>query len=340
MIRYENVKVAFDDFVAIPQLNLHIPEGQFFTLLGPSGCGKTTALRALAGLIEPAAGKIFIDGKDVTRLPSDKRQLGMVFQNYALFPTMTVRDNIAFGLKVKKVGNDELDERVREIATEVELTEKQLDRNVSELSGGQQQRVAIARALVMRPKILLLDEPLSNLDAKLRGQLRIQLKEMQQHFGITSVYVTHDQTEALSMSDGIAVLNHGEIEQVGSPREVYSQSETEFVCNFIGDVNALPPDLLRNQGVTDAADAAYVRVERVHFATPGEAPDPAFVYLNGTVVGQRYEGVMTTYSIDFGEERPIHVVVKDDGGITLAEGERVELKIAREDLLMYGRADS
>lgn len=340
MIRYDNIEVTFGDFCAIPCLNLEIKEGHFFTLLGPSGCGKTTALRALAGLVEPTKGSIFIDGKDVTRLPSDKRQLGMVFQNYALFPTMSVRDNIAFGLKVHKVAKDEIRERVSAIAREVELTDTQLDRSVGELSGGQQQRVAIARALIMRPKILLLDEPLSNLDAKLRGQLRVQLKEMQQHFGITSVYVTHDQTEALSMSDEIAVINHGQIEQVGTPREVYSRSATQFVCNFIGDVNQLPLDQLRAQGFAMDAASAYARVERVRLVEPTAERRPDVLYLQGRVVGERYEGIMTTYAIDCGAGKPLNVVVKDDGDLVLHLDESVTMAIAERDLLTYGEDGS
>ena len=260
MIKFENVEVTYDDFVAIPDFNLEIREGEFFTFLGPSGCGKTTALRALAGLIQPTSGKIYIDGKDVTKLPSDKRHVGMVFQNYALFPTMSVYENIAFGLKVNKLSRDEIDDRVKAIAKEVELSDQQLQRNIGELSGGQQQRVAIARSLIMRPKILLLDEPLSNLDAKLRQQLRVQIKDMQRHFGITSVYVTHDQTEALTMSDGIAVINAGRIEQIGTPREVYSHSQTEFVCTFIGEANKLSVDALRKQGIETPGNSAYVRV--------------------------------------------------------------------------------
>ncbi|WP_396134562.1 ABC transporter ATP-binding protein [Cellulomonas sp. ATA003] len=218
MIRYEDIEVTYGDFVAIPQLNLQIEEGEFFTLLGPSGCGKTTALRTLAGFVEPSAGDIYVDGKAVTRLPSDKRRVGMVFQNYALFPSMDVWENIAFGLKVRKVGKSERERLVRDVAHRVDLSETQLEKNLAELSGGQQQRVAIARALVLQPKILLLDEPLSNLDAKLRHQLRGQLKGLQAEFGITTVYVTHDQDEALTMSDRIAVFNTGRVEQVGTLR--------------------------------------------------------------------------------------------------------------------------
>ena len=244
MIRFENIEVTFGDFTAIPGLNLEVKPGEFFTLLGPSGCGKTTALRTLAGFIEPSAGEVYVDGKAVTRLPSDKRQVGMVFQNYALFPSMSVGENIAFGLRVRKEKPAETDRLVREIAKRVDLSEDQLRKNVAELSGGQQQRVAVARALVLQPKILLLDEPLSNLDAKLRHQLRQQLKDLQSEFGITTVYVTHDQDEALAMSDRVAVFNKGVVEQVGTPQSIYDESATEFVCNFIGDSSRLTPEFV------------------------------------------------------------------------------------------------
>jgi iron(III) transport system ATP-binding protein len=229
MIRLDNIEVTFGDFTAIPNLDLHVRPGEFFTLLGPSGCGKTTALRTLAGFIQPARGTVRVDGKDVTRLSSDKRQVGMVFQNYALFPSMSVWENIAFGLRVRKEKTADSDRLVRDIARRVELSDEQLAKNVAELSGGQQQRVAVARALVLRPKILLLDEPLSNLDAKLRHQLRQQLKDLQSEFGITTVYVTHDQDEALAMSDRVAVFNKGVVEQVGTPQEIYDHAATEFV---------------------------------------------------------------------------------------------------------------
>ncbi|WP_172120389.1 ABC transporter ATP-binding protein [Actinomyces faecalis] len=353
MIRFDNIEVAFGDFVAIPNLSLEIPEGSFFTLLGPSGCGKTTALRTLAGLVTPTRGAIWIDGKDVTRLPPDKRQLGMVFQNYALFPTMSVWDNIAFGLKVARLSSEEISERVAAIAREVQLTDAQLHRNISEMSGGQQQRVAIARALVMRPKILMLDEPLSNLDARLRHQLRLQLKDMQRHFGITSVYVTHDQTEALSMSDGIAVMDAGTIQQAGTPREVYSRPSNEFVCTFIGDANALPVDSLIAAGMRTRATAAYVRVERVGICPAGDGlsgatPSPSgtrarplgdgrgVLELHGRIADTRYEGIMTTYLVDVGHEQPVKVVVKEDGRTVLAVGDHCVLTVHEDDILLYG----
>lgn len=182
MIKFENVQISYGDFVAVDDLNLEIKEGEFFTFLGPSGCGKSTTLRTLVGFIDPSKGSIFVDDKDITRLAPEKREIGIVFQSYALFPTMTVYDNIAYGLKIKKLPKSEIDAKVNEIAQKIKISDKQLQRNVSELSGGQQQRVALARALVLEPKILCLDEPLSNLDAKLRVDLRLELKRLQKRF--------------------------------------------------------------------------------------------------------------------------------------------------------------
>ncbi|MBR0250468.1 MAG: ABC transporter ATP-binding protein, partial [Synergistaceae bacterium] len=199
MIRLNNIFVKFGDFEALRDINVHVKEGQFYTFLGPSGCGKTTTLRTITGFIEPSAGTVLMNGNDITHVPIEKRNIGIVFQSYALFPTMTVYDNIAFGLKIKKLGKKEIDSKVRTIASKVDLNDEQLQKAVSQLSGGQQQRVAIARALVTEPAIICMDEPLSNLDAKLRIQLRNELKKMQREFGITTIYVTHDQEEALTL---------------------------------------------------------------------------------------------------------------------------------------------
>ena len=239
MIQLKDIVVKFGDFTALHNINVHVKEGEFFTFLGPSGCGKTTTLRTITGFIEPVSGTVTMKGRDITHVPIEKREIGIVFQSYALFPTMTVYDNIAFGLKVKKMKKPEIDKKVREIARKVDLSDEQLQKAVSQLSGGQQQRVAIARALVTEPAIICMDEPLSNLDAKLRVQLRNELKKMQKDFGITTIYVTHDQEEALTLSDRIAVFNKVYIEQIGTPNEVYNFSKTEFVCNFLGDINRL-----------------------------------------------------------------------------------------------------
>lgn len=225
MIEFKNIEIKYGDFTAIRDLNLTIEDGEFFTFLGPSGCGKTTTLRSLVGFLEPSSGQILVDGQDITHMPVEKRNIGMVFQSYALFPTMTVYENLAFGLKVKKLPAAEIDKKVREVAKIIEIKDEQLVRNVSELSGGQQQRVALARAIVLEPKILCLDEPLSNLDAKLRVGLRSELKRLQKTLGITTLYVTHDQEEALTLSDRIAVFNNGFVEQVGRPFDIYNHSE-------------------------------------------------------------------------------------------------------------------
>jgi spermidine/putrescine transport system ATP-binding protein len=238
-VRLQGVTKAFGELVAVDDLDLDVAEGEFFTLLGPSGCGKTTTLRMVAGFEEPTAGTVLIDGQDVVDLPAHKRPTNTVFQSYALFPHLTVGENVAFGLRRKKVPKDEIDRRV---ATELERVglARESNRRPAQLSGGQQQRVALARALVNLPKVLLLDEPLGALDLKLRKGLQIQLKQIQRDVGITFVYVTHDQEEALTMSDRIAVMQAGRIEQMGDPEDVYERPATTFVAGFIGVSNLMP----------------------------------------------------------------------------------------------------
>ncbi|WAH95635.1 ABC transporter ATP-binding protein [Arthrobacter sp. MMS18-M83] len=340
MITFENVEIRFGDFVALPEYQLTVEEGEFFTLLGPSGCGKSTALRALAGFIEPSRGDIRIGGKRVTHLPSHRREIGMVFQSYALFPTLSVWENIAFGLKVAKVSKAETAERVRKIAREVNLSDEQLGKSVTDLSGGQQQRVAIARALVLRPKILLLDEPLSNLDAKLRHQLRAQLKDLQQQFGITTVYVTHDQDEALTMSDRIAVMNNGRIEQVGTPQEVYTRSATEFVCNFVGDANRLSPStvkaVMRDGGThLDPARPAYVRIEKVRIEAADTVVSAAVPALAGRVSSRHYHGVYSSYRVET-DHGTFRGILQEDGRGGFQPGDSVQILVNPDDLLQYG----
>ncbi|MFJ7471017.1 ABC transporter ATP-binding protein [Peribacillus frigoritolerans] len=238
-IKIENVQKAFGKTIAVDQLNLDIKEGEFFTFLGPSGCGKTTTLRMIAGFYYPTKGVVRFGDKDMTRVPPEKRNTGMVFQNYALFPHMTVFENVAFGLRVRKVSSADLKSRVMDSLQKVRL-ESYSNRQVSQLSGGQQQRVALARALVIEPEILLLDEPLSNLDAKLRDEMRVEILRLQRDYKITTIYVTHDQSEALSMSDRIAVFNYGVCHQVGTPTEIYNRPANDFVASFIGEINLLP----------------------------------------------------------------------------------------------------
>ncbi|RSD27031.1 ABC transporter ATP-binding protein [Mesobacillus subterraneus] len=238
-IKIENVQKAFGKVIAVDHLNLEIKDGEFFTFLGPSGCGKTTTLRMIAGFYYPTKGMVRFGDKDMTRVPPEKRNTGMVFQNYALFPHMTVFENVAFGLRVRKIGSKEVKTRVHDVLRKVRL-EQYADRQVSQLSGGQQQRVALARALVIEPEILLLDEPLSNLDAKLRDEMRSEILRLQKEYKITTIYVTHDQAEALSMSDRIAVFNFGVCHQVGTPSEIYNEPANDFVASFIGEINLLP----------------------------------------------------------------------------------------------------
>jgi iron(III) transport system ATP-binding protein len=265
-IKIENVQKAFGKVVAVDHLNLEIKDGEFFTFLGPSGCGKTTTLRMIAGFYYPTKGVVRFGDKDMTRVPPEKRNTGMVFQNYALFPHMTVFENIAFGLKVRKIASNELKARVQEVLRKVRL-EKYADRQVSQLSGGQQQRVALARALVIEPEILLLDEPLSNLDAKLRDEMRSEILRLQKEYKITTIYVTHDQAEALSMSDRIAVFNFGVCHQVGTPSEIYNEPANDFVASFIGEINLLPVkvDHVEGNRVTVSADEKQYVVHNYPF---------------------------------------------------------------------------
>jgi iron(III) transport system ATP-binding protein len=335
MIKLNDIVVKFGDFTALHDINVHVKEGEFFTFLGPSGCGKTTTLRTITGFIEPASGTVIVKDRDITHVPIEDRNIGIVFQSYALFPTMTVYDNIEFGLKIKKVPKDERDRRVREIARKVDLSDEQLKKAVSQLSGGQQQRVAIARALVTGPAIICMDEPLSNLDAKLRVQLRNELKQMQKDFGITTIYVTHDQEEALTLSDRIAVFNKGYIEQIGTPNEVYNFSKTEFVCNFIGDINRL------GDGVMDAmvkAGAAvdpkkhnYIRLERLYVNSEAR---PGQVALDGVIESREYYGLYIKYYIRTAGQ--ILKFIERNDGVRLYEvGQPVSVVIDPKNIMAY-----
>lgn len=237
-VELRNVTKQFGDVTAVQDITLDIAHGEFFSLLGPSGCGKTTTLRMIAGFEQPTVGEIMIKGQPVAGIPAYKRPVNTVFQNYALFPHMTVAQNIAFGLQMKKVPKDEIEKRVEEALALVQLP-KMGDRKPKQLSGGQQQRVALARALINRPQVLLLDEPLGALDLKLRKAMQLELKQIQGEIGITFIYVTHDQEEALTMSDRIAVMDLGLVQQVGSPRDIYEHPQNRFVADFIGETNFL-----------------------------------------------------------------------------------------------------
>ncbi|MDA3846380.1 MAG: ABC transporter ATP-binding protein [Vallitaleaceae bacterium] len=248
LLALENIKKSYEQKCVLNKVNLSINEGEFFTFLGPSGCGKTTLLRIIAGFVRPENGSVYFESNNITLLPAEKRNVGMVFQNYALFPFMNVYDNVAYGLKNKKEKKKTIEQQVRKYLNLVRL-EGYDKRNVSELSGGEQQRVALARSLVMQPKLLLLDEPLSNLDARLRDQMRMELKELQRKLGITTIFVTHDQTEALTLSDRIAVFDQGVCVQVGTPHEIYTKPVNAFVANFIGDTNLYKAKIENNKAI-------------------------------------------------------------------------------------------
>ena len=334
MVKFENIEIKYGDFVAIENLNLDIKEGEFFTFLGPSGCGKTTSLRALVGLLSPTKGKVYVGDKDVTNLPVEKRNIGMVFQSYALFPTMSVYDNIAVGMKVKKASKTEIDQKVHEVAAKIKITESQLKKNVSDLSGGQQQRVALARAIVLEPKILCLVEPLSNLDAKLRIDMRMELKRLQKELGITTLYVTHDQEEALTLSDRIAVFNNGYVEQVGTPYEIYNESKSEFVCDFIGDINRLKGELLSEVNTQSGANldtnkTGFVRIERCI-----SEEKAGYVKLTGKVEEAEFSGVLTKYVLEcHGQE--LKYLEKNDGRRLYQENEQIDLYINPQDIMQF-----
>ena len=336
MIKLTDIVVRFGDFEALHNINVHVKEGEFFTFLGPSGCGKTTTLRTITGFIEPVSGTVSMQGNDITNVPIEKRNIGIVFQSYALFPTMTVHDNIAFGLKIKKMKKDEIEQKVSAIARKVDLSDEQLKKAVSQLSGGQQQRVAIARALVTEPAIICMDEPLSNLDAKLRVQLRNELKKMQKDFGITTIYVTHDQEEALTLSDRIAVFNKGYIEQIGTPNEVYNFSKTEFVANFIGDINPLGEGISGKMGL-NPEENHFIRLERVHVNTD-MASDGVYV-TDGVIESREYYGLYIKYYIT-ASGQTVKVIEKNDGINIYEPGEKVKIGIHRTDIMSYPKKEA
>ena len=260
-----------ETFYAVDNVNLTVAPGEFLTFLGPSGCGKTTTLRMIAGFETPTGGAILVDGKDMTTVPANERNMGFVFQNYALFPHMTIFDNVAYGLRIRNVTGDELARKVREGLEMVGLAKAE-HRYPNQLSGGEQQRVALARVLVLRPSILLMDEPLSNLDAKLRLHMRTEIRRIQQELQLTCLYVTHDQKEALTMSDHIMVMNHGHIEQLGTPMELYEDPATPFVADFIGQANLIPGVLA---GIDEAGYAQFKVGDRILRARMGRQNAPA-----------------------------------------------------------------
>lgn len=340
----------YETMVAVDDLNLEIPKGELVAFLGPSGCGKSTSLRMIAGLSPVSSGSILIGGKDVTQLAPYKRDIGLVFQSYALFPHMTVLKNVMFGLEMRKVPAAEAERRAREAIAMVHLEGRE-DRRPAQLSGGQQQRVALARALVIQPSILLFDEPLSNLDAKLRDEMRAEIRRIQKQLGITSIFVTHDQVEALSMCDKVAVLNGGRLEQLGTPHDLYERPATAFVASFVGRTNRLVGNaagdritvgdaVLRAPGSHAGNIDLMVRPHRMAMTIAGDAvPDFNGAPVNriaGEVRDVYYAGDILHYEIAAGGQIMSVERATSGGETPVVAGSAVSLVWRVEDTLVFG----
>ena len=325
-VRLVDVVKRFGEAVAVDHIHLEVQKGEFFSLLGPSGCGKTTTLRMIGGFEEPTSGLIELQGEDVTWTPPFRRNVNTVFQNYALFPHLTIYENVAFGLRRKGVKDAEVKRRVAEMLELVELPGFET-RKPTQISGGQAQRVALARALVNRPAVLLLDEPLGALDLKLRKQMQVELKRIQQEVGITFIYVTHDQGEALTMSDRMAVFNKGRIEQIGTPADVYEKPSTRFVAGFVGTSNLLTGDAAEQ--IIGAAGTYTVRPEKIHLGEPADTPGSDESSGLGTISKVVYLGPDTRYLVTL-DAGPTLVVEQQNLARTSAdalaqEGKKVRL---------------
>lgn len=341
-VNLEGIRVSYDGKTdVLKDLQLSIEKGELVSLLGPSGCGKTTTLRIIAGLIEPNDGSFVVDQKDLTRVPVHKRNFGMVFQSYALFPHLTIRENVAFGLKLRKENKQTIQEKVDQMLAITGLADF-ADRYPKQLSGGQRQRVALARALVIEPKLLLLDEPLSNLDAKLRVTMRIEIKRIQRQLGITTVFVTHDQEECFSISDKVAVMNKGVIEQFDTPEEIYKNPKTEFVARFIGFENFI--DLTKqSEQVYRAGDGTIFRTTRSSSSTFHKGtirPDDMELLrekeeaentLIGTVLVRTFLGKSYQYEVD----TPVGtLLVNDENPDTYQAGDSVTLFLPPQKIIL------
>lgn len=341
-LQLRNIRKEFGEFVAVDDLNLIIPKGSFFALLGPSGCGKTTTLRMIAGLEEPTSGTIAVGDTDITYSKPYRRPVNTVFQNYALFPHLTIFENVAFGLRRR--GIKDVKEAVEKVLALVELGHLK-DRKPGQLSGGQQQRIAVARAIVNRPALLLLDEPLGALDLKLRRQMQIELKWIQTEVGITFVHVTHDQEEAMTMADTIAVMNKGRIEQMGSPVDLYENPETVFVANFLGQSNLIKATVGTNSGAETSVDVQGTRIilptsrnrsakssilvgirpEKINIHAAGASTGKNALH-DGVVTDISFVGVSTQYQVEMPWKQELMVFEQNDGGApNIRKGDRVTL---------------
>ncbi|MBQ9958445.1 MAG: ABC transporter ATP-binding protein [Clostridia bacterium] len=342
VVELENIGISFDDEVILDDLCLSIKDGEFVTFLGPSGCGKTTTLRIIAGFTQPDTGEVIIDGNRMNGVPPYKRQVNTIFQRYALFPHLNVYENVAFGLRVNKVDKKEIDERVTAMLKSVNLSGFER-RQIHSLSGGQQQRVAIARALVNNPKILLLDEPLGALDLKLRKDMQIELKNIQQQLGITFIFVTHDQEEALSMSDTVVVMNEGKIQQIGSPEDIYNEPKNAFVADFIGESNILDGIMREDKLVEmfghkfECVDTGFDKNEPVDVVVRPEDIDVVSVsegQLSGVVSSITFKGVHYEIIVDINDFK--WMIQSTDSP---AVGDRIGISIPPQDIHIMKKSE-
>ncbi|HXG78228.1 MAG TPA: ABC transporter ATP-binding protein [Methyloceanibacter sp.] len=319
-VRFVNVSRRFGSVVAVDRVTLDIGEGEFFAMLGPSGSGKTTCLRLVAGFEQPDEGHIEIFGETAEGVPPYKRNVNTVFQDYALFPHMTVGENVAYGLMIKGMPRAEREAKAKDALAMVKLAGFE-SRRPAQLSGGQRQRVALARALVNGPKVLLLDEPLGALDLKLREQMQEELKALQKKIGITFIFVTHDQGEALSMADRVAIFNEGKIVQVGSPSDIYEKPKSRFVADFVGSSNVLSPQFCAKHGAP--ACWTSLRPEKIRIFSPNETVPPDHAHSDGTIKMISYQGAVTRFNVDCGGMRITAEMPAD--GANFKEGETVRL---------------
>jgi ABC-type Fe3+/spermidine/putrescine transport system ATPase subunit len=341
-IELDHISKKFASFTALSELTLDVQQGEFLTLLGPSGCGKTTLLRLISGFLEPTEGVIRINGADVTQVPPEARDTALCFQSYALFPHLTVRENLEFGLRQKRVPIAERKSRVASVAEKLELI-PQLEKLPNQLSGGQQQRVSLGRALVMRPSVILFDEPLSNLDAKLRDQVRVEIRRIQKEYGLTAIYVTHDQAEALAMSDRVVVLNAGKVEQVDTPEFLYAHPKTRFVADFIGSANVF---VARLNGIS-ASGLRRIETPIGAFAIAGAdaLPDgevnicwrPEKARLGGDgidaiVINRAFQGQFTEFLV---ESSGVTYRIQS-GSSEAREGDRIRFALSPDDIILLG----
>lgn len=337
-----DIAVAYNkkDYI-LQGLNLDIEKGELVSLLGPSGCGKTTTLRVIAGFIEPQKGQFVLDGDEMTKVPVHKRNFGLVFQSYALFPHLTVKENIAFGLKMRKMDKTQMEAKINEVVEICDLTEY-VDRLPKQLSGGQRQRVALARALVIEPKLLLLDEPLSNLDAKLRIQMRVEIKRLQKRLGITTVFVTHDQEECFSISDKVAVMNNGVIEQYDTPENIYSRPKTEFVARFIGFENFIDLKKIDNNRYQNISDQIFHVDNDGDFKTCKGTIRPDDIEIitsadkyNNVVAGQVSVRTFLGKSYQYEVDTPIgKIVVNSDSETVYKQGDNIMMHLPASKIVL------